>query len=165
LEQNERQKAFTAHIQQHQALIFKVCHLYCNNEEDKRDLFQEIVFQLWKSYPSFRGEAKFTTWLYRIALNTAITAIRKNKLNHLTAYVDDWPWQFTEGDRAQEIREQAELLNKAIAHLSDIEKSIVMLYLEERSYQEMEEILGINQNSLRVKMNRIKEKLKTKVWT
>lgn len=151
-------------------MIFKVCHLYCNNEEDKRDLFQEIVFQLWKSYPSFRGEAKFTTWLYRIALNTAITAIRKNKLNHLTAYVDDWPGQFAEadqaqGDRAREIREQAELLNKAIAHLSDIEKSIVMLYLEERSYQEMEEILGINQNNLRVKMNRIKEKLKTKAWT
>ena len=156
-------------------MIFKVCHLYCNNEEDKRDLFQEIVFQLWKSYPSFRGEAKFTTWLYRIALNTAITSIRKNKLNRLTAYVDDWSRQFAEGthaqgdhaqgDRTREIREQAELLNKAIAHLSDIEKSIVMLYLEERSYQEMEEILGINQNSLRVKMNRIKEKLKTKVWT
>lgn len=172
MELNERQKAFTADIQQHQALIFKVCHLYCNSQEDKQDLFQEIVFQLWKSYPSFRGEAKFTTWLYRIALNTAITSIRKNKLNRLTTYVDSWPvqlhrvGQFTEGgqlagaDRGREIGEQVEQLNRAMTHLNDIEKSIVLLYLEERSYEEMEDILGISQNNLRVKMNRIKEKLK-----
>lgn len=147
-------------------MIFKVCHLYCNSQEDKEDLFQEIVFQLWKSYSSFRGEAKFTTWMYRIALNTAITHVRRNKPNRLTAYVDNWPAQFTEGgelragDEAKEIREQAEQLSRAIAHLSDIEKSIVMLYLENRSYEEMEDILGINQNNLRVKMSRIKEKLK-----
>jgi len=170
LELDERQKVFTAHIQQHQGLIYKVCHLYCNSPEDKRDLFQEIVFQLWKSYPSFRGEAKFSTWLYRIALNTAITFLRRNKVNRMTAYVDTWPAALTgveeaEDDRAKELRAQAEQLKRAIVHLSDIEKSIVMLYLEERSYEEMEEILGINQNNLRVKMNRIKEKLKKVTFT
>ena len=151
----EAEKAFITHIERHQALIYKVCHLYCDRAEDKQDLFQEIVFQLWKSYPTFRGEAKFTTWLYRIALNTALTAIKKNKRHD---YVYSLPLEMPlieENDK-----DRLETLNRAVAHLSDIEKSIVMLYLEERSYEEMEDILGINQNNLRVKMNRIKEKLK-----
>jgi RNA polymerase sigma-70 factor, ECF subfamily len=159
LELYAQQQAFAALIEQHQALIYKVCHLYCKTGEDREDLFQEIVFQLWKSFPSFRGEAKFTTWLYRIALNTAISSTRKNKLGRLTTYVDNLPVEVAQEDQG-EAREQANLLTRAIARLSDVEKSIVMLYLEERSYEDMEEILGISQNNLRVKMNRIKEKLR-----
>lgn len=151
----EAEKAFIIHIEQHQALIYKVCHLYCDRADDKQDLFQEIVFQLWKSYPTFRGEAKFTTWLYRIALNTALTTIKKNKRH---AYVYNLPLEMPVIEDNH--KDRLETLTRAVAHLSDIEKSIVMLYLEERSYEEMEDILGINQNNLRVKMNRIKEKLK-----
>jgi RNA polymerase sigma-70 factor, ECF subfamily len=160
LDPNAQQKEFASLLEQHRALLYKVCHLYGTNGLDRQDLFQEIVLQLWKSFPSFRGEAKFTTWLYRIALNTAISALRKSKRRVTTTYVSEWPDQMMDDDKAKEIREQTELLNQAIAHLSDVEKSIVMLYLEERSYEDMEEILGINQNNLRVKMNRIKEKLK-----
>ncbi len=160
-----QQKAFTSLVQQHQALIHKVCHFYCNSPEDKKDLFQEIVYQLWRSFDSFRGEAKFTTWLYRIALNTALTFVRKNKLNRAITFMDADLIGIPQDNRAQELREQDDQLNRAIARLSDVEKSLVMLYLEERSYEEMEDILGINQNNLRVKMNRIKEKLKTLTHT
>lgn len=155
-----QQKEFASLIEQHQALIYKVCHVYCKNEADRQDLFQEIVYQVWKSFASFRGEAKFTTWLYRIALNTAITYARKNRSSSLTTYVDNWPVQPIHEDKASVLKEQADQLSRAIAQLSEVEKSIVMLYLEEKTYEEMEEILGINQNNLRVKMNRIKEKLK-----
>ena len=160
MELYHQQKEFAALIRQHQALIYKVCHIYCKNEADKQDLFQEIVYQVWKSFSSFRGEAKFTTWLYRIALNTAMTYARKNRSFSRTTYVDSWPIQPIDEDKSSAIKEQADQLSRAIAQLSEVEKSIVMLYLEEKTYEEMEEILGINQNNLRVKMNRIKEKLK-----
>lgn len=166
MELETRQKEFAQLIQDHRALIFKICHLYCKTEADREDLFQEIVFQLWKSYASFRGQAAFTTWMYRVALNTAISWTRKNKLGALTTYVDGLTQEGrltdirVQDDRATEMKEQAELLRLAIAQLSDVEKSIVMLYLEERSYEEMEAILGIRMPNLRVKMNRIKEKLR-----
>jgi RNA polymerase sigma-70 factor (ECF subfamily) len=156
-----RQAEFASLIQQHQALIFKVCHLYCKREADKEDLFQEIVFQLWKSFPQFRGQAAFTTWMYRVALNTAISGFRKNRLNRLTTYVDELPANLPLPDEyTREQKEQTDQLRLAIGQLSDVEKSIVMLYLEERSYEEMEAILGIRVPNLRVKMNRIKEKLR-----
>jgi RNA polymerase sigma-70 factor (ECF subfamily) len=160
LELETRQKEFADLVQEHRALIFKVCHLYCKTEADREDLFQEIVFQLWKSFGSFRGQAAFTTWMYRVALNTAISGIRRNKLGRLTTYTDDLPVHLPLDDRGTEIKEQADQLRLAIAQLSDVEKSIVMLYLEERSYEEMEAILGIKVVNLRVKMNRIKEKLR-----
>jgi RNA polymerase sigma-70 factor, ECF subfamily len=156
-----RQAEFASLIRQHQALIYKVCHLYCKREADKEDLFQEIVFQLWKSFPQFRGQAAFTTWMYRVALNTAISGVRKNRFNRLTTYMDEMPVNLPlrdEGTREQ--KEQMDQLRLAITQLSDVEKSIVMLYLEERSYEEMEAILGIKVPNLRVKMNRIKEKLR-----
>jgi RNA polymerase sigma-70 factor (ECF subfamily) len=160
LELLTRQQDFAGLIQQHRALIFKVCHVYCKTEADREDLFQEVVYQLWKSYSSFRGQAAFSTWMYRVAINTAISGARRNKLGRLTTYMEELP-QAAYSDDSN--REQIEQLRRAIAHLNDVEKSIVMLYLEEKSYEEMEAILGINQNNLRVKMNRIKEKLR-KVW-
>ncbi|HTJ11164.1 MAG TPA: sigma-70 family RNA polymerase sigma factor [Dinghuibacter sp.] len=159
-----RQKEFAALIQDHRALIFKVCHLYCKTETDREDLFQEIVFQLWKSYESFRGRSAVTTWMYRVALNTAISGFRKNKLGRLTTYVDELPAQLPQDDRGAEQKERLEQLRRAIAQLSDVEKSIVMLYLDDRSYDEMEAILGIKVVNLRVKMNRIKEKLRRLTW-
>jgi RNA polymerase sigma-70 factor (ECF subfamily) len=160
LELATQQKEFADLVQQHRILIFKVCHLYCRTEADREDLFQEIVFQLWKSYASFRGQSAFSTWMYRVALNTAISGARRNKLNRLTTYTAELPNQLAQDDRGRELREQLDQLRLAISHLSDVEKSIVVLYLEERSYEEMEAILGINQNNLRVKMSRIKDKLR-----
>lgn len=154
------QEEFVRLVQEHRSLLYKVCRVYCFSEDDRQDLFQEMVIQLWRSYPHFRGEAKFSTWLYRIALNTAISDLRKQRrrpspvnMNEIPAPLQDMTWP-------GEDEEQLQQLYAAIDRLSEIEKALVMLYLEDRSYEEMEEILGINQNNLRVKMNRIREKLR-----
>lgn len=134
--------------------------MYGPSEPDRQDLFQEIVIQLWRSYPSFRGEAKFSTWLYRIALNTAISDLRKQR-HHTTAVDPDLlPTQLQDIQYSTEKEEQLQLLYTAINRLTEVEKALTMLYLEDKSYVEMEDILGIPQNNLRVKMNRIKEKLR-----
>jgi len=127
---------------------------------DREDLFQEIVVQLWKAYPKFRGDAKFSTWLYRIALNTAISGLRKQK-NHITTLEPDkMPVNIQEETYNIQREEQLQQMYTAIRQLSEVERALVMLYLEDKPYDEMEDILGINQNNLRVKMNRIKEKLR-----
>ena len=147
-------------VQEHRLLLYKVCRVYCFTEVDRQDLFQEIVIQLWKSYPAFRGDSKFSTWLYRIALNTAISDLRKHKRRPSTTSTDDIPPALPEMTWPGEEEQQLQQLYAAINRLSDVEKALVMLYLEDKSYEEMEEIMGINQNNLRVKMNRIREKLR-----
>lgn len=150
---------FVTLINEHKALIYKVCNAYCYEPSERQDLFQEIIIQLWKSYPRFRGEARFSTWLYRIALNTAISNLRKKRL-HITS-LETAPHSNMEMPTEQShLQEQQDALNYAINLLSPIEKSIVMMYLDDKSYEEMEVVFGITQNTLRVKMNRIKEKLR-----
>ena len=141
-------------------MLHKVCRLYCFTEHDRQDLFQEIIVQLWRSYPRFRGEAKFSTWLYRIALNTAISNLRKTKGRIASVDPANLPVGIQDIQYGKEKEEQLQQLYAAIGQLTEVEKALVMLYLEDRSYEEMEEILGIPQNNLRVKMNRIKEKLR-----
>jgi len=137
-----------------------VCNIYCDEQEDRNDLFQEIVAQLWKSFPSFRKESKFSTWMYRVALNTAITSFKKTKRrpdqNRLT--YDNF--QVKDENYNIEIEEEIKNLHKAVAQLTGVEKSIVLLFLENKRYEEIAEITGITQNYVRVKMNRIKKKLK-----
>jgi RNA polymerase sigma-70 factor, ECF subfamily len=146
-------------LKEYRPLIYKVCHLYAPSREDKEDLFQEVVYQLWKSKGSFRGEAKISTWIYRIALNTAITHIRGRKPIRYVPLADEVAMESDELDW-RERKEQEDRLSKAASRLTEVERALLMLYLERKSYEEMEEILGMNQNNLRVKMNRIKEKLK-----
>ena len=147
-------------VQEHRFLLYKVCRLYCFTEADRQDLFQEIVIQLWKSYPGFRGDSKFSTWLYRIALNTAISDLRKQGRRPSTTSTSEIPPSLPDMTWPGEEEQQLQQLYAAIARLSDVEKALVMLYLEDKPYEEMEEIMGINQNNLRVKMNRIREKLR-----
>jgi RNA polymerase sigma-70 factor (ECF subfamily) len=118
------------------------------------------VIQLWKAYPRFRGDSKFGTWLYRIALNTAISDLRKQKKHIQSVEPDQLPTEIQDIQYNKEREEKLQQMYRAIHQLPEIERGIVMLYLEDKSYEEMEEILGINQNNLRVKMNRIKEKLR-----
>lgn len=159
LSEGLNEEEFLALIHQNRAMLYKVCNLYCHAEADRQDMFQEIVIQLWKAYPRFRGDSKFSTWLYRIALNTAISDLRRQQRRVKLYYPETAPVQAADlPNREQE--EQLKQLYDAIGGLGQIEKAIVMLYLEENSYEEMEAILGINQNNLRVKMNRIKEKLR-----
>jgi RNA polymerase sigma factor (sigma-70 family) len=151
------EKEFADLIREHELLIHKVCRIYGSTVEDREDLFQEIVIQLWNSRLRFRGESKVSTWMYRVAINTAISGLRRKK-NFITSpgdlpvHIDSPP----PGPEEEQIRD----LYQAIERLNDIEKAIVMLYLEDRSYQEMEDILGVSQGTLRVRMNRIKEKLR-----
>jgi RNA polymerase sigma-70 factor (ECF subfamily) len=129
-------------------------------EEDRRDLFQEILVQLWKSYPSFRSESKFSTWMYRVALNTAITSFKKDKRQPDKSGVAYESLQLAEDLYDTAVEDQIKMLHKAVSNLTGIEKSIILLFLEDKKYEEIAEITGITQNYVRVKMNRIKKKLK-----
>jgi RNA polymerase sigma-70 factor (ECF subfamily) len=152
-------KSFIQLLNQHQKIIHKVCNLYLNWQEDKEDLFQEITLQAWKAYGQFRGDAKFSTWLYRVALNTAITFFRKDKKKDFIDSVAELPDHFHSAEK-DSIEEKTQAMYKAIGTLSKIDKAIVMLYLEDYSYAEISEIIGITANNIAVKMNRIKVKLR-----
>lgn len=145
-------------LNEHQKIIYKVCNLYMDRHADREDLFQEITLQAWKAYGKFRGDAKFSTWLYRVALNTAITFFRKEKRGPSIYSTDTVPEQNEE--QYDPIEEQVKAMYAAIGHLSKIDKAIVMLYLEDYSYNEIGEMMGITANNVAVKMNRIKIKLK-----
>jgi len=154
------EKEFVKIISANQGIIHKVCSVYCDSEEDRRDLFQEILTQLWKSYATFRNESKFSTWMYRIAINTAITSFKKIKRQPEQKSLLPELMQIAGEEYNPEIEEQILLLHRAIAQLSGIEKSIILLFLENRDYEEIAEITGITRNYVRFKMNRIKHKLK-----
>lgn len=155
------EKDFVKLISENQGLIHKVCLMYERNEENRKDLFQEIVLQLWRSYHSFKGQAKITSWMYRIALNTAISFLRKISRIPETTDLDNLKFQIADDSESVLRREQFQMLEKAIKQLNEIEKAMMMLYLDDISYEEIAETLGITQNNVRVKMNRIREKLKS----
>lgn len=155
----QREAAFLAHIRENERIIFKVCRIYFDDETDRQDLLQEIVAQAWRSYDAFEGRSKFSSWLYRIAINTAITWFRKTK--KMRRAIDAYAGMVPATEPATDDKKhQAELLQRAIGWLSDTEKLMVLLYLDDMSYQEMAEILGISSNHVGVKINRIKKKLK-----
>ena len=151
-------------VETHKGIIVKICSIYARRSDEKDDLFQEIVVQLWKAWPNFEGRSQFSTWLYRIALNTAISGLRKRKTDLVLMDQLEMPDAVDPGlDLAKE--EQLKTLYMAIRELPEIDRAVVMLYLEDHSYEEMEDILGISQGTLRVKMNRAKEKLKKSIQT
>ncbi|MCL5247437.1 MULTISPECIES: RNA polymerase sigma factor [Cellulophaga] len=153
--------AFVTELENNQNIVHKVCTLYTNDRDAHNDLFQEITIQLWKAYPKFRGDAKFSTWMYRVALNTAITLYRKSKRRVNTQDYESVIFKIKadEYDETEEL--QLKLMYKAVKQLGDIEKALVFLYLEDKNYTEISETLGISEVNARVKMNRIKKKLKT----
>lgn len=141
-------------IDQHQGIIHKICRLYRDSREDREDLFQEIVFQLWKSAPAFGGKSKFSSWMYRIALNTAIVAFRKKRPDIIYG-----PVLPERPEERQEPEEQREQLFAALRQLNDADKALIALYLEDLSYQEIAEITGISENNVGVKLTRIRNKI------
>ena len=147
---------FLAIINEHQGIIHKICVLYRDSREDREDLFQEIIFQLWKSLPSFKGDAKISTWMYRIALNTAIAVYRKKKPDiQYTLMLPDIP----DEQPGEEFALRQERLFIALKQLDASEKAIITLYLEELDYQQISAIVGISENYVGVKLNRIKTKI------
>jgi RNA polymerase sigma factor (sigma-70 family) len=157
----ELEHNFVALLEEHQNIVHKVCRLYTNNQEAHNDLFQEITIQLWKAFPKFRGEAKFSTWMYRVGLNTAITLYRKSKRTINTYEIESFQFKLKVEDYDDTEEQQLKLLYAAVHQLNDIEKALVFLYLEDKDYGEISETLGISEVNARVKMNRVKTKLKT----
>lgn len=157
IEMESIEKDFLAALSQYNPMLHKLCRLYRDSLEDCEDLFQEMIFQLWKSYPKFKGESKISTWIYRIALNTAIASFRKNttKINYLTHLPE-----LAEETSNDEMEFRQERLFAALKLLEDSEKALIALYFEELSYQQMAEITGLNENHIGVKLNRIKTKIK-----
>ena len=151
------EKEFLKEIHDCQKIIYKICRLYRDNREDQEDLFQEIVYQLWKSYPSFKRASKVSSWIYRIALNTAITIYRKSKI--AIDYYQEFPEHIHPAEE-KSISENEERLFRALRKLSDSEKAVISLYLEDFSYQEIAAITGLSESNVGVRLNRIKNKLK-----
>ncbi len=153
---------FVRVIQENQALIYKVSKVYTNNREDERDLYQEIVYQLWKSFSSFRNESKLSTWMYRIALNTAISNINKEKRKVRLLPINEWDLNRPDtDDHARE--ERFEILYAHIRELNTVEKGIILLYLEGKSYEEMAVITGFTTTNIGTRLGRIKQKLISKI--
>lgn len=148
-------------VDRNQNLIHKICRLYTNSEAEHKDLFQEITIQLWKAYPKFRGDSKFSTWMYRVGINTAITLYRKSKRRIRSYNFDDVSYKIPE-ETTYNYKEdqQLEAIYEAVKALNDVDKAIVFLYLEDKSYKEISETIGLTEVNARVKMNRIKNKLK-----
>ena len=149
---------FTDEVLRHQGLIHKICRMYRDSSEDQEDLFQEIVYQLWKSYPQFQSKSKITTWMYRIGLNTAMATFRKPtvKIDQSGVISDQKLSQEPQRDSWKE-----DLLFAAIRELDQDERAFIALYLEDLSYAEISEVIGISQSNVGVRLNRIKTKLKT----
>ncbi|OUR92359.1 RNA polymerase subunit sigma-70 [Flavobacteriales bacterium 34_180_T64] len=157
----ELEHSFVEQLEKHQNIVHKVCRLYTNNQDAHNDLFQEITIQLWKAFPKFRGDAKFSTWMYRIGLNTAITLYRKSKRTINTQQFESVQFKIKAVEYDDTEEQQLKALYKAVHQLNDIEKALVFLYLEDKNYSEISETLGITQVNARVKMNRVKTKLRT----
>lgn len=157
---HDLEQAFVKQLRDNQNIIHKICRLYTSGEDAHKDLFQEITIQLWKAYPKFRGESKFSTWAYRVALNTAITLYRKSTRTVQTSSVDTTNYFIRQEDYNYEEEEQIKLMYQAVHQLNDIEKALVFMYLEDKDYAEISDTLGISEVNARVKMNRIKTKLK-----
>ena len=151
---------FIEQITRNQSVVHKICNVYANSREEREDLKQEIILQLWKSYSGFRGKSQFSTWMYRIAFNTAITNIRKPKKHPIVEALSGAEQSIPAVEDIEYMNDDLNSLFKAIAELKEVEKAIIMLYLEEKSYREIGEIIGITEKNVSVKLVRLKEKLK-----
>lgn len=161
---NEKQQRqdFQNIIEQHKGIFYKIARAYCANEDDRQDLIQEMMIQVWQSNHRYNGQFKISTWLYRISLNVAITFYRKNttRANNHTL-LDEQTEQIPTDDKTADER-QLVLLEKFISELKEIDKALMVLYLEDKSHAEIAEILGMSSSNVGTKIARIKEKLKTR---
>lgn len=158
---NKKDK-FISYIKSNEGLIFKIANLYTNSREDRNDLVQEIIYQLWKSFDSFDQKSLLSTWMYRVAMNTAIYHLKISKRKIPTVPMDDKYLNLHEEDET-ETEEKWHLLKSKLENLNLLEKGIVMLHLENKSYEEIAEITGLSLSNVGTKLNRIKEKLKKQI--
>ncbi len=151
------EQEFVSVVREYDRVIYKVCYLYTTPDTTLADLYQEVVLNLWKAFPKFRHECKVSTWIYRIALNTCISFIRKERhMPEIVTLSQDFD-RMDEDDGTQAMLRQ---LYRMINRLGQLEKSIILLYLEEKSYEEIAEITGLTQTNVATRLSRIKEKLR-----
>lgn len=154
------QQQFLENIEKHRAVVFKISKMYMDCYDDQKDLFQEITYQAWKAFPNFRGDSQFSTWLYRIAINTAIVFLKSEKKRQIFENADFERIRVTAEDYDFETEQNLKKLYDAVHQLNAIDKALIFYFLEDYSGKEMAEQLGISEGNCRVKLNRAKEKLK-----
>lgn len=150
---------YTTSILPYAAIIIKICRAYTNTQQDFEDYYQEVCLQIWKSRKNFKGQSEWSTWVYRLSLNVSMTLLKKKKNNHQHFATDYLPVEASQGPLVF-ADESLDQLYNAIRQLSEIDRGVILLYLEEKSYQEIAEIIGSNPNNIGVRIKRIKERLK-----
>ncbi len=150
---------YTSSILPYSAIIIKICRAYADTQQDFEDYYQEVCLQIWKSRNNFKEQSEWSTWVYRLSLNVCMTLLKKRKNNHHYSASDLIPEEVTVEPRAF-ADESLDQLYRAIRHLSEVDRAVILLYLEEKSYQEMADIIGTNPNNIGVRIKRIKERLK-----
>lgn len=157
-------KQFIGVLNQHKRLLYKVTYAYCRNSDDRKDLEQEIIIQLWKSLNKYNDEFKLSTWIYKIALNVAISHYRRDvKRQKNNEPFDETIFQIAADEDCMEEQNKTDLLYKFINKLDELNKAIIILYLEDKSYKEISEIMGLTETNVGTKINRIKRILKESV--
>ena len=158
-------ESFVELLRENRKIVFKICNSYCSNKDDRDDLAQEIVFNLWKSFATFTPDYKFSTWMYRIGLNVAISFYRKEiRALQFSPYSENL--MVFEDDTGYQAEKESNLnrLQQFIFELNEIDKSIMLLYLDDKNYREIAEITGITESNVATKISRIKDKLKSKFF-
>lgn len=159
------QQEFLQVIQANKRIIFKICNAYCQNKNDREDLAQEIIFQLWKAWGSFNANYKLSTWMYRIALNVAISFYRKDRKSAPTVLMGDHLIEIADEQLEEGLEVRLNVLQQFINELKPLDKALMLLYLEEKSHKEIAEIIGITSTNVATKIGRIKAELKQKFLT
>jgi RNA polymerase sigma-70 factor (ECF subfamily) len=155
------QGRFEALLQRHQKIVFKVANTYCRNAEDRRDLVQEISVQLWRAFPRYDPARPFSTWAYRIALNVAISFVRRAGRRRPTQPLPPDECLPGPGDaRARDSDDRVAELHRVLDQLGDLDRALMLLYLEEHSYREIAEVLGISEANVATKINRLKQRIR-----
>ncbi|MEX0289614.1 MAG: RNA polymerase sigma factor [Flavobacteriaceae bacterium] len=157
-----KEEEFAQIIKDNEGVIFKITTIYTNNGQDQKDLYQDIVYQLWKSYDSFRNESKISTWMYRVALNTAIRQLQKRKRRPDDVSIDKVVARQTE-NYDTEFEERLKVLYSHISKLNVLEKGLILLLLEGKKYEEIADITGLSPNNVGTRISRIKAKLKSQI--
>lgn len=158
--------SFLLMMKEHKGIIYKVANTYCNNQEDRKDLIQEISIQLWLAFSSYNGRFKLSTFIYRIALNVSISFYRKTKRREpLSHPFSESIMSIAQDNPPEEKNENLALLQKFIQELQELDKAVILLYLDDVPQKEIAEILGLSETNISTKINRIKTKLKQKFST
>ncbi|MBR5235660.1 MAG: sigma-70 family RNA polymerase sigma factor [Bacteroidaceae bacterium] len=158
MKKEELEKPFIALVTEYQRVIYKVCYMYATDEYTLEELYQETVINLWKAFPQFKEHSKVSTWVYRIAMNTCISYFRKSSVRPTTIPIT-FHMETTLADDSEQSGYLRELY-RMISQLGKLDRALILLWLEDKSYQEIADIIGITKANVAVKINRIKEKLK-----